>query len=148
MTLIKVVLILSFLGLLVWAFRNRTRVGLRAGFRVLAVLLAAAAVASVIYPNVTQRAADVLGVTRGTDLVLYILIVAFMLTSIGTYFRFREQERRLIEVVRAVAIRDSILVHGVPGASDRVGERRERLTDRRRSVEDSAVTEAPADQGD
>jgi hypothetical protein len=116
MTLIKVVLILSFLGVTVWAFRNRARVGLRAGTRVLAILLATAAIIAVLQPDIAQKAADFLGVTRGTDLVLYALTVVFVLTGVGTYFRFREVERRLAEVVRASAIRDSILALGMPGA--------------------------------
>lgn len=115
MNLIKLLLIFSFLGALLWAFRNRARVGLRAGLRVVAVLLTTAAVASIIDPAVPQRAADLVGVTRGTDLVLYLLVVVFVLTTIGTYFRFREQERRFVELVRASALRDSILTEGMPG---------------------------------
>ncbi|MCW2491848.1 MAG: hypothetical protein JWN47_1212 [Frankiales bacterium] len=118
MTLIKVVLVLSFLGLVVWAFRNRGRVGLRAGTRLLALILTAAAITSVLQPDIAQRAANVLGVTRGTDLVLYGLTVVFVLTSVGTYFRFREQDRRLVEIVRSGAIRDSILSEGMPGSKN------------------------------
>ena len=118
MTLIKVVLVLSFLGLLLWAFRNRNRVGLRASARLGLVLLIALAIASVIRPEMTLAAAHFLGVTRGTDLVVYALAVGFFMTSLGTYFKFREQERRLVEVVRAQAIRDSILKQGPPGSDE------------------------------
>lgn len=69
--------------------------------------LAALAIASIINPNITQHAANMLGVTRGTDLVLYVLIVVFMATSLGMYFRFKELERRLAQIVRANAIRDA-----------------------------------------
>ncbi|HEY2043321.1 MAG TPA: DUF2304 domain-containing protein [Jatrophihabitans sp.] len=116
MTLIKVVLVLSFLGLIIWAFRNRNRVGLRAGARVLAVALTTVAIISVLQPNITQSAANFLGVTRGTDLVLYAFIVVFVVTSVGIYFRFRELERRLVDIVRAEAIRDAILSQGMPGS--------------------------------
>ena len=116
MTLIKALLILSVLAVLVWAFRNRFRVGLRAGVRVLAVLLTGVAIVSIIDPSLTQEAADVVGVTRGTDLVLYLLAVVYVVTSTGTYFRFREQDRRIVEVVRASALRDAILTNGLPGA--------------------------------
>lgn len=121
MNLIKAILILSFLSVLVWAFRNRSRVGLRAGMRLLAVALTAAAVVSIVDPEITQHAADFVGVTRGTDLVLYLLTVVYVLTTVGTYFRFREQERRLVEVVRANALRDAIMTQGLPGA-DREGQ--------------------------
>jgi hypothetical protein len=115
MNLIKVILIICFLLLLTWAFRNRARVGLRAGTRLVAVVLTAVAITSILNPNIPQHAADFLGVTRGTDLVLYLFIVVFVVSSLGTYFRFREQERRLTEVVRASAIRDAILSEGMPG---------------------------------
>jgi small membrane protein len=119
MTAIKILLVLSFLGLSVWAFRNRSRVGLRAGIRLLVVVLVALAVASILQPDIPQKAADFLGVTRGTDLVLYVLAVSFAATSVGTYFRFREQERRLVQIVRAAAIRDAVLLQGLPGSDDR-----------------------------
>ena len=79
----------------------------------------ALAVASILQPNITQVIADFVGVTRGTDLVFYGVSVAFVITSIGTYFRFREQDRRMVEIVRAGAIRDAILSQGMPGESDR-----------------------------
>jgi hypothetical protein len=115
MTWIKIILVLSFLGLLGWGFRNRTRVGLRAGMRVIALLLTGLAIVSVIEPSITTKVANRVGVARGTDLILYIFIVIFVATTIGTYFRFRAQERRLVDIVRAMAIRDAILTSGLPG---------------------------------
>lgn len=116
MTAIKIVLIVSFIALSIWAFRNRSRVGLRAGLRMLVLMLLLVAVASVLQPDIPQRAADLLGVTRGADLVLYVLAVCFAASSIGTYFRFKQQERRITEIVRASAIRDAVLLHGLPGS--------------------------------
>ena len=117
MNLIKVLLVFSFIALLAWAFRHRAHVGLRAGMRLAAIALTGAAVASVINPNLPQDAADAVGVTRGTDLVLYLFIVIFSATAIGTYFRFREQDRRLDEVVRSSAIREAVLSQGLPSGT-------------------------------
>ena len=115
MNLIKLLLILSFATLFIWAFRNRANVGLRAGVRVFAVVLMVIAVISILVPDVLQSLADVVGVTRGTDLVLYALVVVFAGTTVGTYFRFRDLERRLAAIVRADAIRDAALTNGIPG---------------------------------
>ena len=115
MTLIKIFLVLSFVALLGWGFRNRTRVGLRAGMRIIALILTGMAIVSIIEPSITTKVANRVGVARGTDLVLYIFIVIFVATTIGTYFRFRAQERRLVDIVRAMAIRDAILTEGMPG---------------------------------
>ena len=112
---IKIILLTAFAAILVWAFRNRRRVGLRAGGRVAAVAVAALAVVSVLFPEWTLWLAHRVGVTRGTDLVLYLFIVVVVVTSVGTYFRFAELDRRLVEIVRANAIREAVLNLGLPG---------------------------------
>jgi hypothetical protein len=119
-TLIKIVLVASFLILLVWAFRNRGRVGLRAGARIMVFAFTLFAIASVLQPNITQVLANLLGVTRGTDLVLYGLAVAFFVTSFGTYLRFREQDRRLVEIVRVSAIREAVATQGMPSSGGKM----------------------------
>ena len=117
MKIIKIVLTVSSAIIFLWAFRNRYRVELRAGARIFAFLLTALAIISILIPNVTQELADIVGVTRGTDLLLYVLVVVFAATSTGTYFRFREVDRTLASIVRANAIRDACLTYGVPGGS-------------------------------
>ena len=111
---IKVVLVLVVLALLMWAFRNRKTVGMRAGARLVALALAAFAIVSVLDPNITTRAAHAIGVGRGADLLLYVLVVAFAFTSAGLYFRSRELERRLDTVMRRFAIREAVLEDGLP----------------------------------
>jgi small membrane protein len=119
---IKLVLVTSFLLLLVWAFRNRRRVGLQAGGRLLAVGVAVLAVASVLHPDLTQWIAERLGVTRGTDLVLYLFIVVASTTAVFSRLRARDLEHRLREVVRVMALRDAALMNGLPG-DDRLPSR-------------------------
>ena len=74
MQTIKPLLILCFVLILVVVFRYRSRVGMRAGARVLAVLLTAAAVVAVAVPDIPQAMAEQVGVARGTDLLLYGLV--------------------------------------------------------------------------
>lgn len=116
---IKVLLILSFVIVLVGVFRHRQRVELRAGSRIVAIVLFALAVASVVDPDLTQQVAQALGVSRGTDLVLYLLVVVFVLTSLGLYFRFREADRKLLDLARVVAINEAVQQGGMPGAPER-----------------------------
>ena len=113
MIAIKIVLILAIV-MMFWAFRNRSRVGLRAGARLAVILLAVLAAVSIIQPSVAQAVADRLGVTRGTDLLLYLLVMVFAASSMGFYFRFRELERRLANLTRAQAIREAVSVQGLP----------------------------------
>ena len=114
MTAIKIVLIALLLVLCVWAFRNRKRVGMRASARLALAGLAGLAIASVLDPNLTTTVARHLGVGRGTDLVLYLLVIAFAFTSAGLYFRSRELERKLGVLVRHAAVREAIAADGPP----------------------------------
>lgn len=45
---------------------------------------------------------------RGTDLLLYGLVVAFMFVTLSTYLRFREQELRYARLARAVALSNAV----------------------------------------
>ncbi len=115
MELIKIFLLAGFLCILLWAFRHRRRVGLRAGTRVSLLLLTAFAAASVIDTEIPQRIANFLGVTRGTDLVLYLLVLVFALTSAGLYFRCRDIEMKVADLARWIALRDAVRIGDPPG---------------------------------
>ena len=68
-----------------------------AGFAVLAVL-------SVLFPDAWNAAARIVGVGRGTDLLLYGTIVVFLLYMVTTYRRFRAMETQITLLARRVAI--------------------------------------------
>ncbi len=112
---IKIILVVAFIVILFWAFRHRRRVGLRAGTRVALLVLTVFAVASVIDTAIPQQAANLLGVTRGTDLVLYLLVVVFALSSAGLYFRCRDIQAQVADLARSMALREAIITGGPPG---------------------------------
>lgn len=111
---IKIPLVIAAVLILVMVFRNRQRVELRAGSRLLVLALAAVAVVSIIDPDIPQAMANLLGVARGTDLLLYLLIVVFVLTTLGLYFRLRDTDQHLRRLVRSIAIEDAIRNDGPP----------------------------------
>ncbi len=114
MHLIKVILVLAVIAVVLFAFRNRNRVGIRAGARLAGLVLAGFAAASIIDTDIPQWLATALGVTRGTDLILYTLVIVFAMTTTALYLRTREIERKLALIVRSSAIRDSVLASGMP----------------------------------
>ena len=118
MQIIKPALILCFVVLLVFVFRQRGRAGLRAGSRVAALLLGVAAIVSVIDPGIPQRLAELVGVVRGTDLILYILVVVFAVTSMSLYFGQRAAQVQIQQLARRVALSDAITAGGPPGRRD------------------------------
>jgi len=113
--MIKVILVGLILVALVWGVRHRDDVGLRAGRRLAAVVLALFGIVAVLAPGFTTSLAHAVGIGRGTDLLLYTLVMTFVFTTAGLYFRCRDIERRLVEITRSVAIREALATAGPPG---------------------------------
>jgi hypothetical protein len=86
-------------GWLVFLRRNRLPVHI-----ILVFALLGAGAAAVVFPNLTQDAAELVGVGRGADLVTYISIVAIMFVLLHYYTKFVELQRKLTEMTREVAI--------------------------------------------
>lgn len=68
------------------------------------MLFAALAVWSILFPSVWDRIARLVGVGRGTDMVLYALVVAFLSFTLTTYLRFRDLETRYTKLARRLAL--------------------------------------------
>jgi hypothetical protein len=103
--LIQIILLSAVVVLLAVFARSwnttRTRAWKRIAFLVFCFLNAYA----VLRPGDTTKAAHLLGVGRGTDLVLYLLVVGVTILALNTYLRFRAIERRLTELARDAALR-------------------------------------------
>ena len=104
MNWIQGLLITSIVALLVYLLRSRRNAQSRAWVKVGYVLFVIAAVYAVLRPNDTTVVAHWLGVDRGTDLMLYALIIAFSFTTLSTYLRFKDLELRYARLARAVAL--------------------------------------------
>lgn len=101
-------LALSFLGLLlvwevVWYVRGMV---LRGPWMVRCLVWLSAALA-IAFPELPQRAAVAVGITRGADLVLYLFTLAFLGVSFYLYSRFVRLQRQLTEMVRHVALQEA-----------------------------------------
>ena len=104
MNWIQGLLILSIVALLVYLLRSRRNAQSRAWVKVGYVLFVIAAVYAVLRPNDTTVVAHWLGVDRGTDLMLYALIIGFTFSTLSTYLRFKDLEVRYARLARAIAI--------------------------------------------
>ncbi|WP_425279305.1 DUF2304 domain-containing protein, partial [Corynebacterium bovis] len=96
---------------------NRRKARAKAGVKIGFVVFVVASLWAVLRPDDLTVIAQWLGVTRGTDLLLYVLVIAFLFTTLSTYIRFREQELRYARLARAVA-----LTNAVPPADDAPAE--------------------------
>lgn len=101
--LIQVILIAVILAVVVRLFRSR---GARAQAirRVGLLLFAGFAVVTILFPNVWNEIAYAVGVGRGTDMVLYALVVAFLSSTVTTYLRFRDLETNYTRLARRIAL--------------------------------------------
>lgn len=105
--LIKILLLGAIAVFAVLAFRGSRRASYRLLWRGYGVLVALAAVLSVLYPNSLTEMAELVGVGRGADLLLYVLVVTFMLTSVVLFRRVSVLERRYTELARSIALQQA-----------------------------------------
>ena len=101
---IKILLLLAFSALAVAAARLGPSPRHLAVRRLLATGLLLVSGLSVLFPDLVTAVARLLGVGRGTDLVLYVLVVVSAVTWLGMYRRVSDLEARLTRLVRSQAI--------------------------------------------
>lgn len=90
---------------LVWFFvANRHKARAKAGVKLGFIGFIVFGMYAVIRPDDLTWIANRIGVARGTDLILYVLVMAFAFVTVSTYVRFREQELRYARLARAVAL--------------------------------------------
>lgn len=122
---IKLLLLLAFSALAVTAARLGPSPRHLAVRRLLATGLLAVSCLSVLFPDVVTAVAQLVGVGRGTDLVLYVLVVVSAVTWLGMYRRVSDLEARLTLLVRSQAL--STPLHPDPdprsGVTEHHGER-------------------------
>ena len=104
MLTIQVLLILAVGLVALFLLRASAGVAHLAIRRVLLLIFALVAMVSILAPTWVTKVAHLVGVGRGTDLLLYGLIVAFLGYTATSYRRFRLIERRLTELTRQIAL--------------------------------------------
>lgn len=99
--IIRILLLLGLgsIGWFIFLRRNRLPIHIMTVF----VLIGAGAVA-VVFPEITQDVAELVGVGRGADLTTYIAIIAVMFVLLHYYTKFVDLQRQLTEVTRELAI--------------------------------------------
>jgi hypothetical protein len=76
-------------------------------YRSLAILFCLTAIVFVLFPDLTTVIAKSLGVGRGTDLLLYVSLIAGVHAILLLYRKTRDLERKITEQIRAMALRDA-----------------------------------------
>ena len=102
--LIKVVLMVAIGGIALFLLRGHAGARHTAIRRLLLVAFVGGVGVSVLFPQLWTMAAEVLGVGRGTDLLLYATIVAFLGFVATSYLRFRDMQRQITTLTRRIAL--------------------------------------------
>jgi hypothetical protein len=105
--LIQYILVLFSVALLLVFLRKRGTTKSAAGVKIAFMLFVLFGVYAVVRPEDVSVVASWLGVGRGTDLLLYALVVVFTFATLNAYLRFKELELRYARLARAIALRQA-----------------------------------------
>jgi hypothetical protein len=124
-------LLLSFLlgAILIYAFAERRR------SPVVGALALAAAVAGLYFVWVPAHAtalAELAGVGRGVDLIIYIWVVISLLVLLNLHLKLRAQTEALTGLARAIAIGDALRATAQDAPHDEPAVRSRRVSARTR----------------
>lgn len=111
----KVVLMLGIAGAALVLLRGYAGARHQAIRRLLLLAFVLLAGASLLVPQLWTSAAELLGVGRGTDLLLYLTIVTFLGFVATSYLRFRDLQRQITAMARRLAL-DEAAADGAPAA--------------------------------
>ena len=126
--ILLLLLVVLSMGLVILKYRQR-KIG-TLGFMLWLLLWIGAAVV-IVFPNSTAVMARLLGIGRGTDLVLYISVILIVYLLFRVYVRLEQVDREMTQIVRALALRETGLGHG-----EAEGERASNPLDRKSSIKD------------
>ena len=99
--MIKIILIVGMLiavSLYFFRLRNQLR------DRVIALGIFACVVVFVLFPDLTQSLAHIVGIGRGADLIFYFSVLGLLYLFIVFDIRMKEKERQITELTRAIAL--------------------------------------------
>lgn len=108
-TFAQILLLAATLLLGLYFLSNRRKARAKAGVKLGFLLFVCAAFYAVLRPDDLSIVANWIGIDRGTDLMLYVLIMVFAFTTLSTWIRFREQELRYARLARAIALQNPVL---------------------------------------
>lgn len=100
----QLVIIAVALSLLYWGLSGRrTHVG-KAWKKIGLSLLVVAMIVAVLFPELTNDLAHLVGVGRGADLVLYGLTLAFISYALNNYLHQQTEKDALYRLARKIAV--------------------------------------------
>ncbi|MFF0548241.1 DUF2304 domain-containing protein [Streptomyces sp. JL4002] len=105
---IQLVLIAGSVSMALIFIRTWSQAKNRAWKRIAFSLFVIVNVYAVLRPTDVTWLAQQLGVGRGTDLVLYVMVLGMGFLTLNTFLRFRSLEKKITDLARTVAINEGV----------------------------------------
>lgn len=141
---LQIILVLAAIGALVYFVRSGQSVGVRASKRLAFAAFVLISIYAVLRPSDVTWVARQVGVGRGTDLLVYLLVVGFIFGMLNSYLRDREISQHLTNLARQLAIRDAELTRREEEIAGRLRELTNGGPPTNAAPVDAAVPEEPA----
>lgn len=103
----QVLAILGLVALVGFFVVNRGTARASAGVKLLFVAFIGFGLYAMLRQDDVTWVANKIGIQRGLDLVLFLLVIAFAFTTVSTYLRFRDLEVKYARLARAIALQDA-----------------------------------------
>ena len=91
--------------------------------RIFMLLFGIAAASSVFFPQIWTMVANLVGIGRGADLLLYFMVLTFLGFVATSYRRFRQLELQVTELARQLALSNAAGQGVPPSAGDEDAEK-------------------------
>jgi hypothetical protein len=106
--IIKLLLVLGLAVIAISFLRNRNAIRFQASKKIALAAFAVLCLVSVAAPDITNRLAELVGVGRGADLLLYLTVLGFLFVAVNTYLKFKDYDARLTRLARSVALEEAV----------------------------------------
>jgi hypothetical protein len=102
--IIQILVVIFALAIIIAILGGRQSYAARAWKKIALILLALVMVIAVLFPGLTNSAANIVGVGRGADLLLYLLTLAFIGYVLNSYLHQQKDKDILFRLARKTAI--------------------------------------------
>ncbi len=99
-------ILIVLLLIVIYIYFSRLRSGMLD--RLIVLLFAAVGIVMTVFPDLTTRIANFVGVGRGVDLFFYLTILGLSFMCLLLYSKIRDLESTITDLTRAVAIKKAV----------------------------------------
>lgn len=119
MILVQLLLIAAFVALFLFTLRSRAANSVSATKKLAFLTFMVVVLVAVLSPRLVSEVANLVGVGRGTDLVLYLLAVMFCFYVVNDYLRGQDSRNQLHKLARKIAVLEALERYEISHSRDR-----------------------------